>query len=321
MKRLLTTLVLVLMLLPVAARAPRGVKFIERRANHADGKPYVWFAFVIDQDANKRLKFNAVEVEGGTTPSKLYAAWSEYGQGRPVVVANAGFFNMRTLESVSLLMDEGRVEAADVRSVSRTNANGQKVDVFPIHAAFGQMPDGSYEAQWIFCQPEKDYHPYVYPFAVGNDDSLRLYSPVPPAVGQLGSYPWQVVDAVAAGPMLVKNGRDVSLESSLGESYYRTIGGKARHNRTAIGLTDDGKLVIMVVDGRGMNGSVGCTLSELAEFLMELGVVEGVNLDGGGSSAIVNWDGELVNHPSDGGKRPERIERVVPTFVVISEEK
>ena len=125
MKRLLATLFLVLLLVPAAARAPKGVKFIERRANHADGKPYVWFAFVIDQKANKNLQFNAVEVEGGTTPSKLYKAWSEYGEGKPVVVANAGFFNMRTLESVSLLMDEGKVAAADVRSVTRRNPAGE----------------------------------------------------------------------------------------------------------------------------------------------------------------------------------------------------
>lgn len=320
MKKIVFSIIGAAFALSTAAQTPEGVRFIERRDTLSDGAVCVSFVAVADMKANPRLRFNAVNVEGGTTPSELGASFGERGRGRAVAVVNAGFFNMLTLESVCLVVSDSRVEVPERTSTKRRINADSTVTVYPIHAAFGLMPDGRFETQWIYSQPEADGHPYVYPFAVGNDDSLRIYSPLPPAAGQLGSYPWQAVEAVGAGPMLVRDGRDVSLQSSCGELYYRTIGGRARHPRTAVGVTGDGKIVLVVSDGRGMNGSAGCTLAELAAIMIDMGVTEGINLDGGGSSAMVDSDGRLLNRPSDSGKNAERIERKVPTFVVISEE-
>lgn len=302
-----------------AAGPVDGVQFIRSCDTLADGKPCVWFAVVADMKTNPDLRFDAVLVDGGSTPSKVFAEYEASGKGRPVAVANAGFFNMRTFESVSLLVSDSKTEAPDNNSASRRISSDSVVSARPIHAAFGQMPDGSFEAQWIYCHEADNREPYVYPFAVGNDDSLKCYSPTGPALGAYGAYRWDAVEAVGAGPMLVKDGRDVSLASSCGEMYYRTIGGAARHPRTAVGVTGDGKVILLVADGRGMNGSVGCTLSELADIMIGLGAVEAINLDGGGSSAMVDSDGKLMNRPSDTGKRAEPVERRVPTFVVIAE--
>jgi exopolysaccharide biosynthesis protein len=52
------------------------------------------------------------------------------------------------------------------------------------------------------------------------------------------------------------------------------------------------------VDGRQPELSVGMTLAELASLLIELGAVEAVNMDGGGSTAMV-IRGRVVNSPSD----------------------
>jgi len=320
MKKTLISIIAAVLTLAAAAQTPDGVTFTERRDTLSDGAVCVSFIAVADMKANPKLRFNAVNIDGGTTPSELYTSFAERGRGRAVAIVNAGFFNMLTVESVCLVVSGSEVEAPERASTTRRISEDSTVKTYPIHAAFGLMPDGTFETQWIYSQPEAGGHPYVYPFAVGNDDSLRLYSPVPPAVGQLGSYPWQAVEALGAGPMLVRNGRDVSLSSSCGELYYRTIGGRARHPRTAIGVTGDGKIVLVVADGRGMNGSAGCTLAELAAIMIDMGVTEGINLDGGGSSAMVDSEGRLLNRPSDSGKRPERIERRVPTFAVISEE-
>ncbi len=81
-----------------------------------------------------------------------------------------------------------------------------------------------------------------------------------------------------------------------------------RHPRTAVGVRADGSMVLCVIDGRRSGWSVGVGLGELALRMKELGCVTALNLDGGGSSALVasypGLDGvEAVNRPSDGQLR------------------
>jgi hypothetical protein len=75
----------------------------------------------------------------------------------------------------------------------------------------------------------------------------------------------------------------------------------ARHPRTAVAL-DASYVYFIVVDGRS-GVSVGMNMTELADFCKnELGATDGVNHDGGGSSAM--WvDGQIRNDPSDGSER------------------
>ena len=76
--------------------------------------------------------------------------------------------------------------------------------------------------------------------------------------------------------------------------------------RTAIGTNANGRwMILIVVDGRQPGYSEGCTLYELAEMLIKYGGVHNaINLDGGGSSAmVIEKDGEpdVVNSPIEGG--------------------
>lgn len=70
-----------------------------------------------------------------------------------------------------------------------------------------------------------------------------------------------------------------------------------KHPRTAVAKLKDGKFLMVTVDGRSLE-SVGMNLQELAEFLLELGAVDAMNLDGGGSTTMF-LDGKIVNKPSD----------------------
>jgi len=76
-----------------------------------------------------------------------------------------------------------------------------------------------------------------------------------------------------------------------------------RAPRTAIGITADHRLFLVTVDGRQPHHSIGMTLWELAQFMVQLGCQEAVNLDGGGSTTFV-VRGRVVNRPSDGRERP-----------------
>ena len=78
--------------------------------------------------------------------------------------------------------------------------------------------------------------------------------------------------------------------------------------RSAVGIKADGTVVLYEVDGRQSGFSVGMTMNQLANELLALGCVDAINLDGGGSSAmIIQKTGEskyaVVNSPSEGSLR------------------
>jgi hypothetical protein len=84
----------------------------------------------------------------------------------------------------------------------------------------------------------------------------------------------------------------------------------APNPRTAVGITADGKtLILLVDDGRWKDHSVGMSTTDLAKVMLNLGCTSALNLDGGGSTEMALRDpatGQLVvvNHPSDGHERP-----------------
>ncbi len=76
-----------------------------------------------------------------------------------------------------------------------------------------------------------------------------------------------------------------------------------RHPRTALGLKRDGTLVILVADGR-REAALGFTGPEMSEIFLREGVVNAINLDGGGSTTLyIEAEGGIQNRPSDGHER------------------
>lgn len=106
---------------------------------------------------------------------------------------------------------------------------------------------------------------------------------------------------VGGGPQLMKNARTAITTEAEGIAAKFA---SDRHPRTAIARLKDGWILLATVDGRQPGVSVGMTLAELATLLLEFGAVDGINLDGGGSTTMV-INGKLVNAPSDQtGERP-----------------
>ena len=107
-----------------------------------------------------------------------------------------------------------------------------------------------------------------------------------------------VGEALGGGPVLVRDGAPVfrHFEAFSPEQL-------ARNPRTAVGQLADGRIILVVADGRRPGYSVGMTNWELAQTLVRLGAVTGSGLDAGGSSTMA-FDGQLLNRPSDpGGER------------------
>ncbi len=106
---------------------------------------------------------------------------------------------------------------------------------------------------------------------------------------------------LGGGPVLVRAGKPAA--TSEPGAYDEGFSLK-RHPRTAAGVRSDGSLVLVTVDGRQPLISVGMTIAELEALMVELGSVEAINLDGGGSTTMV-VRGRVVNAPSDAsGERP-----------------
>ena len=100
---------------------------------------------------------------------------------------------------------------------------------------------------------------------------------------------WQ---AWAFGPALVKGGSVCDTSSS-------SI--RVKNPRSAIGYYEPGHYCFIVVDGRQSGYSDGMTLDELASTFASLGCTAAYNLDGGATAMMV-FQGALVNHPTNGGR-------------------
>ena len=94
------------------------------------------------------------------------------------------------------------------------------------------------------------------------------------------------LDVLAFGPVLVRDGE--LTENMKKANYYHY-----REPRCALGMVEPGHYVVLTVKGR-VNDSKGVYLPWLADKMIELGATEAINLDGGGTAALV-FMGESLN--------------------------
>ena len=118
---------------------------------------------------------------------------------------------------------------------------------------------------------------------------------------EYAQYRDQIQEAIGGfGATLVKDGKMAVKKSS---THY-----SSRASRTAVGITAEGKVVMMVLDGRQEPFSAGGSMEEIAQIMLDAGCVQAVNLDGGGSSTYLSKPAgsdklQLVSRPSDGYAR------------------
>jgi hypothetical protein len=103
---------------------------------------------------------------------------------------------------------------------------------------------------------------------------------------------------VSGGPRLLTSGQMTvrGLAEGFGPLFGYFVA--SRHPRTLAGVTADGRVLLVTVDGRRFGVSIGVTLYEAARLMRTLGARDALNLDGGGS-ATMTVGGRVVNYPSD----------------------
>ncbi|MEV1176341.1 phosphodiester glycosidase family protein [Nonomuraea sp. NPDC049784] len=107
------------------------------------------------------------------------------------------------------------------------------------------------------------------------------------------------------GPTLVTDGK-VSVNAAAdglireGTDQTFTYNWAVRANpRSMIGMDQQGRLMLVVIDGRQDGYSEGLGIAQTGELMKLLGAREAMNLDGGGSSVMVTSGAGIVNRPSD----------------------
>ncbi|UCH10193.1 MAG: phosphodiester glycosidase family protein, partial [Fidelibacterota bacterium] len=188
------------------------------------------------------------------------------------VVINGGYFRMDLVPSrhVGLLMTGNTLIEYPTSSVIRDGIR------FPVaRAALGFTADGEVDVAWTTGEGETLLE-------LSNPHQNQPGVPDSMYENRAGT-PWPMRDALAAGPCLVTSGEIHITDTA--EVFFGTSIPEI-HPRTAAGYTGDGDLILLVVDGR-QDESRGVDLKELAEIMKQLGCVEALNLDGGGSSTLV----------------------------------
>jgi exopolysaccharide biosynthesis protein len=118
-------------------------------------------------------------------------------------------------------------------------------------------------------------------------------------------------DILVTGPLLIEAARAVKLPET---SLVTT-----RHPRTAIGIRNNKKVILITLDGR-TEEAAGMALNELAALMISLKCRDAVNLDGGGSATMwiigKQFNG-VVNMPCDNKKFDHLGERAVSDILII----
>ncbi len=255
---------------------PKGIQVF---AGRNDSLPLrAWYVYVNEprQDITTRI------VVSDDTSDNRETVTSFAGDLGAAVVVNAGYFTMRKTPAghAGLLMIDGKLLEPATRSVLRDSLRYEVA-----RAAFGFMETGEAVVGWLTsCNDSL--------FRWPNPPQHLPEKPAEPLDYSKAEY-IKLRDAIGTGPMLVMDG-NISITSDE-EVFFGTSIPKI-HPRTAAGISADGSLILMVVDGR-QEESRGVSLEELAVLMREAGAVAALNLDGGGSSTMV-VNNILLNRPA-----------------------
>ncbi len=208
-------------------------------------------------------------------------------EGKPVILSLLKTDLRRTALYVGTPADgyaARKVKATIPDMAAAAEANGKNVlagvnaDFFDI---FGDNhPSGLCVKNGKLISNERRERPYI---GVTKDGKAVIaeQNAQPELTAQL----WQ---AAAGMQLIVKDGRLFEWAPLEPFSYVR-------HPRTAAGVTADGTVLLLEADGRIPAHSNGMSLVDLGRFMIKLGAVRAVNLDGGGSSAVyTKTDGDFT---------------------------
>lgn len=255
--------------------------------------------FTVDTTHDRRL-----------TPSKFFER-----NNRPLVVFNTTFFSYETNRSLNAVIKNDKLVAYNQHTIA-----GRGKDTFtykhPLGSAIGISKKRQADIGWLYTDSSMKISYAMQWSAPALKDSFAMLPfeyirrNTSMAIGDYSGkhghmYPqlkkWKMRTAVGGGPVLLQNGEiNISNEEEL-KFVGKAINDK--HPRTAMGYTKDGKLIVLMIEGRNKNAG-GATLMQEAQIFKDLGCWEALNLDGGGSSCMLVNGKETIKVSDALGQRP-----------------
>lgn len=232
-----------------------------------------------------KVRFRAIHNDSGlATPSSMI---NNKAVSDVLVMVNGGYFDMSSAsssytKSFSYVYDQGKEKSRQITSLSRVQS------YYVTRGAFGVDESQNPSIKWLFGDKTRAY-----------DKPLPVYNGGPVLTATL-NYPeqsedWNIYSAIGGGPVILHDG-DVCFDYLMTpQNRYKTnyellqddiFGPNIYPQRTAVGYTADGDIILMVVDGRNVAGSRGVSLDQLARMMKGVGCVGALNLDGGGSTTM-----------------------------------
>ena len=291
---------------------PASVR-VYKSTDPVDGKPNIMYYAIADLK-DKRLNFTTdTTYKRRLTPTQFYQK-----NNHPLLVVNCSFFSFATNQNLNVVVKNGKLIACNEETIP---AKGRDTLTY-FHSFFGALgisKKRNADVAWVYTDSSKRFAyasqlpVHFIQDSVANTSWEYIDNRTSIVAGHSGKsfssfQKWKMKTAIGGGPVLVQNG-----EIKITNNEERKFGGKAVNNpepRTAIGYTKDQKMIILVCEGRSTDAA-GLSLVQLAKILKDLGCVEALNLDGGGSSCML-INGKETNTPSTKG-----VLRPVPSVFLI----
>ncbi len=283
-----------------------------------DGKPFIGY-YVQAKLKDKKLHFTTdTTLNRRFTPQQFYQK-----NNQPLLVVNGTFFSFETNQNLNVVVKNGRLVSYNVHSIA---GRGKDTLTYkhPLGSAIGIDKKRNADVAWVFTDSVFKRKSYAiqntrnppkdsissYKFSKANYYNSIIYT----ARIEHSLKKWKVKTAIGGGPVLLQNG-ELKITNNEELKFNGKTGLTDKHPRTAMGYTANGHLIIMVVAGRNPGVADGVTLPQLAKLFKDIGCVEALNLDGGGSSCMLINGKETIT-PSD-----KTGQRAVPAVFLIQQKK
>jgi exopolysaccharide biosynthesis protein len=268
-------------------------------ADSLDGKPNVMYYAIADLK-DKRLNFTTdTSYKRRLTPTEFYQK-----NNHPLLVVNCSFFSFATDQNLNVVIKNGKLIGYNEETIA-AKGKDRLTYFHSFFGAFGISKNRNADIAWVYTDSSKKI-PFASQrpihFFRDSVENINLnYVKNKTRKNSPSFQKWKMKTAIGGGPVLLQDG-----EVKITNNEERKFGGKAVNNpepRTAIGYTKDQKIIILVCEGRSADAA-GLSLVQLAKIFKDLGCVEALNLDGGGSSCML-INGKETNTPSSKGvQRP-----------------
>ena len=273
---------------------------IYKTTSQLDGRNFnAWYAVA---DPSK-VDFRVLNTPTGKANLKTVAYQAENAEGECLVLINGGVFGNYHIGVIHT--DGAQQEWVDFVYNKYWNPNGDGTYWNITRPIVGVDESGKAGAYWTSSPQYGTYYYYDRPLPTVPGEAgyaeASATNPVP-------AIDWKPFNAISTGPMLLYDGKccvdhskaPSGADMTNSECWALDIY-EGRPDRTAVGVTEDGKIVLFICDGR-IDASQGATHEEVAMIMKSIGCVNAMNLDGGGSTGMWVSGAGMINH-KDGSWR------------------